>query len=57
LSSFAAIAFADALSMEWASLPYRNGQSYYDKDANGNRALVNREEVLAVLKKVKGYNK
>jgi hypothetical protein len=45
--------FADMLSMEWASLPYRTGMSYYDKDAHGNKALVSRQEVMHVLKKIK----
>jgi hypothetical protein len=44
--------FADALSMEWASLPYVTGRSYYDK-ANGNKALVSRQEVMYVLKSIK----
>ena len=46
--------FADALSMVWASLPYRTGRSYYDGDKHGNRALVSREEVLRVLRGVRG---
>jgi hypothetical protein len=46
-------AFADALSMEWASLPYKTGRSYYDKDVHGNRSLVARNEVLAVLQRIK----
>lgn len=45
--------FADALSMEWASLPYRTGRSYYDKDVHGNKALVSRKELIYVLQKVK----
>lgn len=45
--------FADALSMEWASLPYRTGRSYYDKDVHGNKALVSRQELIYVLQKVK----
>jgi hypothetical protein len=45
--------FADALSMEWASLPYNTGRSYYHKDGHGNRALVSREEVLQVLKGIR----
>lgn len=45
--------FADALSMEWASLPYRTGKSYYDKDVHGNKALVSRKELIYVLQKVK----
>ena len=46
-------AFADALSMEWASLPYSNGQSFYDKDAHGNKALVTRQEVMSALNSIK----
>jgi hypothetical protein len=46
-------AFADALSMEWASLPYHTGRSYYHKDGHGNRSLVAREEVLAVLQTIR----
>jgi len=46
-------AFADALSMEWASLPYRTNRSYYDSDGHGNRALVSRDEVLRVLKGIR----
>jgi hypothetical protein len=46
-------AFADALSMEWASLPYRTGRSYYAGDVHGNRSLVARAEVLAVLQRIK----
>jgi hypothetical protein len=46
-------AFADALSMEWASLPFRTNRSYYDKDVHGNRSLVSRAEVLAVLQRIK----
>lgn len=45
--------FADALSMEWASLPYRTGRSYYDKDVHGNKALVSRQELMYVLQMVK----
>jgi hypothetical protein len=46
-------AFADALSMEWASLPYRTNRSYYDSDGHGNQALVSRDEVLRVLKGIR----
>jgi hypothetical protein len=46
-------AFADALSMEWASLPYRTNRSYYDSDGHGNRSLVARDEVMAVLQRIK----
>jgi hypothetical protein len=46
-------AFADALSMEWASLPYRTNRSYYDSDGHGNRSLVSRDEVMAVLRRIK----
>lgn len=42
-------AFADELSREWASLPYRTGRSYYAGDEHGNASLVSREEVLSVL--------
>jgi len=45
--------FADALSREWASLPYHSGRSYYENDAHGNRSLVSREEVLQVLNKIR----
>jgi hypothetical protein len=45
--------FADALSMEWASLPFRTGRSYYAGDLHGNRSLVARAEVLAVLQRIK----
>jgi hypothetical protein len=46
-------AFADALSMEWASLPFRTGRSYYAGDLHGNRALVSRQELMAVLQRIK----
>jgi len=46
-------AFADALSMEWASLPYRTNRSYHDSDGHGNRSLVSRTEVLTVLKSIR----
>lgn len=45
--------FADALSKEWASLPFNTGRSFYDKDGHGNRSLVSRAEVLAVLRAIK----
>jgi hypothetical protein len=45
--------FADSLSKEWASLPFRTGRSYYDKDGHGNRSLVSRAEVLGVLKAIR----
>ena len=45
--------FADSLSKEWASLPYKTGRSAYDRDGHGNRSLVSREEVMAVLKAIK----
>lgn len=45
--------FADNLSREWASLPFRNGRSFYAGDAHGNRSLVSREELMAVLQQVK----
>ena len=48
--------FADRLSMEWASLPYKTGRSYYDKDVHGNKALVSREEVLRVLAQIRNQN-
>lgn len=41
-------AFMDALSKEWASLPYRNGRSYYDGDGL-NHALATRSEFRHVL--------
>jgi hypothetical protein len=46
-------AFADALSMEWASLPFRTGRSYYDGDLHGNRSLVSRQELMTVLQRIK----
>ena len=45
--------FADNLSREWASLPFRNGRSFYAGDAHGNRSLVSREELISVLQQVK----
>jgi hypothetical protein len=45
--------FADALSMEWASLPYHTNRSYHDSDGHGNRSLVARDEVLAVLQRIR----
>ena len=45
--------FADALSHEWASLPFATGRSFYAGDAHGNRALVSRDEVMAVLNSIK----
>ena len=48
-------AFADALSMEWASLPFRTGRSYHHGDGHGNRSLVSRAEVLAVLQRIKEF--
>jgi hypothetical protein len=46
-------AFANALSMEWASLPYRTNRSYYDSDGHGNRSRISRDEVLGVLRAIK----
>jgi hypothetical protein len=45
--------FADALSQEWASLPFNTGRSFYAGDAHGNRSLVSRAEVMAVLQTIK----
>ena len=45
--------FADALSQEWASLPYNTGNSYYAGDKHGNRSLVSRDEVMQVLSKIR----
>lgn len=45
--------FADALSREWASLPYHNGKSYYAGDEHGNASLVSRDEVLRVLRDIR----
>lgn len=45
-------AFMDALSKEWASLPYRNGRSYYAGDGL-NHALATRDQVRAVLRKMR----
>lgn len=45
--------FADALSQEWASLPYNTGNSYYAGDSHGNRALIGRDEVIRVLSKIR----
>lgn len=42
--------FADNLSMEWASLPFRTGKSYYDK-VGSNRSLVSRNDFLSMLPK------
>lgn len=44
--------FMDSLSKEWASLPYRNGKSYYDGDGM-NHSLATRGQFKAVLRKVK----
>lgn len=45
--------FADAISKEWASLPYRTGRSYYAGDSIGNKSLVSRNEVFAALEEVR----
>ena len=45
--------FADAISQEWASLPFNTGYSYYSGDSHGNKSLIPREEVLDVLQKSK----
>lgn len=45
--------FADNLSKEWASLPYRTGTSYYAGDKHGNKSLVSREQVFSVLSTVR----
>ncbi len=45
--------FADALSQEWASLPYNTGSSYYAGDKHGNRSLVSRDEVMQVLSNIR----
>jgi muramidase (phage lysozyme) len=45
--------FMDALSREWASLPYRTGRSYYAGDGL-NHALATREQVRAVLREMRG---
>lgn len=47
--------FMDNLSKEWASLPYRNGRSYYDRDSMGNHALTSRSEVRAALDKQRKF--
>lgn len=44
--------FADHLSMEWASLPYHTGKSYYDGDGL-NHSLVSRQHFIAMLVKAK----
>ena len=46
-------AFADDLSMEWASLPYHTGRSYYDGDGL-NHSLVSRTKFVEMLEKAKG---
>lgn len=43
--------FADRLAKEWAALPTATGKSYYE-GTNGNRSLVSRDELIAVLKDV-----
>lgn len=40
--------FADNLSMEWASLPYNTGQSYY-AGVGSNRSGMSRDDFLATL--------
>lgn len=40
--------FADNLSMEWASLPYHTGASYY-AGVGSNRALGGRKELMGIL--------
>lgn len=44
--------FMDALSKEWASLPYHTGRSYYAGDGL-NKSLTSRGQVRAVLQQVK----
>ena len=46
-------AFADAISQEWASLPFNTGYSYYAGDTHGNRSLISREKVIKTLQCVK----
>lgn len=43
-------AAADALSREWASIPYWDNSSYYGR---GDRAHVQRHAVLATLNQVR----
>lgn len=45
------VQFMDALSKEWASLPYHNGRSYYDGDSIGNHALASRKSFAEILDK------
>ena len=45
--------FADALSQEWASLPFNTGYSYYAEDGHGNKSFVTRDEVIKVLNDVR----
>lgn len=42
--------FADKLAAEWASLPLRTGKSKYHGDKQGNRATVDRQELVAAIR-------
>jgi hypothetical protein len=42
--------FADQLAMEWASMPYHTGASYYDK-VGSNKSLVGRQAFVEALPK------
>jgi muramidase (phage lysozyme) len=44
--------FADNLAMEWASMPYHTGASYYDK-VGSNKSLVGRQAFVEALPKAR----
>jgi hypothetical protein len=44
--------FADSLAMEWASMPYHTGASYYDK-VGSNKSLVGRSAFVEALPKAR----
>ena len=45
--------YADNLSKEWASLPYKTGRSFYDK-VGSNKSLISRNELIGSLKAKEG---
>jgi muramidase (phage lysozyme) len=45
--------YADNLSKEWASLPFRTGRSFYDK-VGSNKSLISRNELINSLKAKEG---
>lgn len=45
--------FADNLAMEWASLPFSNGKSYY-QGVGSNKSLVDRSTLISILSAANG---